>query len=191
MRVEFHRTGERRYAVVVRRDGLPPLQMNPAPGFDALMPHDLLHFVVEKELGLRRGIFGQIADGGTAGTFHLAEQSGAKSDGRANSRRRREVRQRGKKLLEKGHDDCARSERATYVCWHDWLSKSAKPDVRGRALEMKDNAQSVLGSMPEAERKAFDDKFLARVRAQLDKLSGEWSALEIGEFLTVEWSPQK
>lgn len=177
--------------MVVLRDGLPPLQMNPAPGFDALMPHDLLHFVVEKELGLRRGIFGQLADGGTAGTFHAGEQAGAKSGGRANSRRRRAVKERGKKLLEAGHEDCARSERATYVCLSDWLSNSAKPDVRERAAEIKDGAQSVLKSMPESERKAFDDKFLAAVRAQLDKLSAEWSALEIGQFLTVEWSPQR
>jgi hypothetical protein len=165
--------------------------MNPAPGFDALMPHDLLHFVVEKELGLRRGIFGQIADGGTAGTFHMVEQPSAISNGKTNSRRRRAVKERGKKLLEKGQTDCERSERATYICLYDWLSNSSQPDIKSRAAEMKDNARSVFNSMPDAERKSFDDKFLAGIRTQLDKLSRQWSALEIGEFLTLEWSPRK
>jgi hypothetical protein len=54
MQVEFHRTGERRYAAVINRDGLPPLRMDCAPGYDSLLPHDLLHFLVEKELRLRK-----------------------------------------------------------------------------------------------------------------------------------------
>jgi hypothetical protein len=69
MRVEFHKTGERLYAVVILRENLPDLKMDPAPGFDPLMPHDLLHFIVEEELGLKRAIYGQIALGGTTGTF--------------------------------------------------------------------------------------------------------------------------
>jgi hypothetical protein len=55
MQVEFQKTGERRYAVIIKREDLPDMKMNPAPGFDPLMPHDLLHFLVEEELGLRRG----------------------------------------------------------------------------------------------------------------------------------------
>lgn len=37
------------------------VEMNRAPGYDPLMPHDLLHLIVESELGLTRGIFGQLA----------------------------------------------------------------------------------------------------------------------------------
>jgi len=70
MKVQFHRTGERRYAIVVLREGQEPLRMDSAPGYDSLMPHDLQHLIVEQELGIRLGIFGQIAAGGTAGTFH-------------------------------------------------------------------------------------------------------------------------
>ena len=50
MRVEFKKTGERRYGVFIKRIDLPDLEMNPAPGFDRLMPHDLMHFPVEQEL---------------------------------------------------------------------------------------------------------------------------------------------
>jgi len=64
--VEFKRTGERRYAGA----GHGPKVMDPAPGFDALLPHDLLHYAVEVELGLDGAIFGQLAAGGDACTFH-------------------------------------------------------------------------------------------------------------------------
>jgi hypothetical protein len=52
MSVTFARTGERHYAVRATVEGLPVLEMNPAPGYDALMPHDLRHFIVERALGI-------------------------------------------------------------------------------------------------------------------------------------------
>jgi hypothetical protein len=58
MIVVFRRTGERRYAVLAQRPGFPDLEMNPAPGFDRLIPHDMMHLVVEAQLGLSRAIFG-------------------------------------------------------------------------------------------------------------------------------------
>ena len=64
MEVHFRRTGERRYAVIINRKDLPIVEKDPAPGFDPLIPHNLMHLVVESELGLSRGIFGQLASGG-------------------------------------------------------------------------------------------------------------------------------
>lgn len=153
MQVEFHKTGERRYAVKILRDNLPYLEMNPASGFDPLIP-------VEQELGLRRGIFGQIALGGTAGTFHSMPSE--KSNNRANSRLHRKTVKRGDKLLKGGIDDCAQSERATYICLYDWLSHSADANLRSRAAEMKDTAQSVLAQMSETERAMLSGKNLRK-----------------------------
>jgi hypothetical protein len=50
MRVQFHKTDERRYGIVILRDGSEPVRMRTAPGNDPLMPHDLQHFIVEQEL---------------------------------------------------------------------------------------------------------------------------------------------
>src|SRR6188474_248041 len=97
MQVEFHKTGERRYAVKIRRENLPDVEMNPAPGFDPLMPHDLLHFLVEQELGLRQAIFGHVAAGG--GTFRM-RPSESKND-RQDARERRKLKQKGEKMLKK------------------------------------------------------------------------------------------
>ena len=185
MKVEFHKTGERRYAVVVLRDGLPELRMNPAPGFDALMPHDMLHFLVEQELNLRLGIFGQIAVGGTAGTFHPAPAE--KSDARADSRLRRKTARRGKKLLKENTDDCAQSERATFICLYDWLAHATDEKLRARAREMKANFDSILTLMNEDERQMLNKEKLTAIRRRMDELSRRWSALQVDQFMTLEW----
>lgn len=182
MQVEFHKTGERQYAVVIRRDQLPDLKRSSAPGFDPLMPHDMLHFLVEQELGLRRGIFGQIALGGTAGTFSETSDSGA------DSRLRRKTAKRGKKLLKTGLDDCMQSERATYICMYDWLSHSADETLRARAAEMKPWIESVLEKMPDGERKILNKEKLAQIRRRMDELSPQWSQLKINQSMTLEWS---
>src|SRR5215213_4198492 len=107
MTLVFRRTGERRYAVEAHRDGFPDLEMNPAPGYDPRMPHDMMHLVVEAQLGLTRGVFGQLAAGGNAGTFHLFVKSDQGS--RATARASKRVKTRGEKLLKDGANDCAQS----------------------------------------------------------------------------------
>lgn len=184
MLVIFQKTGEKRYAVFIKRDDLPDLQMNPAPGYDELMPHDLLHFLVEQELNLKNGIYGQIANGGTAGTFH--NKPSDKSNDRADSRQRRKTAQRGKKLLQTGLEDCARSERATYVCLYDWFSNSNDEKLKTKSFEMKDSAQSVSSQMSENE-KANLNKKLARIRNRMDELSEIWTNLKINVPMTLEW----
>src|SRR5215207_7392869 len=93
----FRRTGQRRYAVLAQRSGFPDQEMNPAPGYDPLMPHDMMHLVVEAQLGLRRAVFGQLASGGDAGTFHLQVQRDQSS--RELTRVSNRVKARGKRLM--------------------------------------------------------------------------------------------
>src|SRR5262245_34771896 len=120
MKVQFRRTGERRYAITIYREGLPPAEMNPAPGYDPIMPHDLMHLIVESELGLSLGVFGQIASGGNAGTFHLVSTESAHR--REAARLRRRASRRGEKLRLEGRHQAAQSERAAYICMHEWLA---------------------------------------------------------------------
>lgn len=114
MQVEFRRTSRRSYSVKVSCDQSPPVEMNPAPGFDPEVPHDLLHLIVESELGLRRGIFGQVAAGGSAGTFR--KQLSSTLTPRQSARIRRRTAKRDKKLRIEGRDEAAQSERATLLC---------------------------------------------------------------------------
>lgn len=153
--------------------------MDSAPGYDALMPHDLQHLIVEQELGIQLGIFGQIASGGTAGTFH---QFHSETD-RATTRVARRSHKKGKTLQQAGLEDAMFSERATYICWHHWLSSISDP----RAREMADTAKSMLALSPEHERKRYSPELLRRVAAKMDALSKRWSATKVGEFMEVEW----
>ena len=66
MKVTFTRTHARGYSVSIEGAGIEPATMDPAPGYDDRLPHDAAHFIVENELGIVRGIFGQLAVGGTA-----------------------------------------------------------------------------------------------------------------------------
>jgi hypothetical protein len=162
--------------------------MNPAPGYDPLMPHDLLHLAVESELGLRRGIFGQVAEGGHAGTFHPVPSSG--ENRREAARRRRRASRRGGKLLREGRHEAAQSERATYICLYEWLARSADPERRKLAVQLAPQAKQVRDLQPPAESRALSEDFLARVCARLDELSARWASLDIGQSFTVEWPDQ-
>jgi hypothetical protein len=159
--------------------------LDPAAGFDSLMPHDMLHFIVEKELKIRHGVFGQIASGGSAAAFDPGKASATNK--KENARIRRGIKRKSSKLANLGQDDCAQSERATYICWQDWLAASADPARRARAAEMRDTAQSILGGIPAHEKKALNKEFLAAMRLRLDELCREWSSLKPGQFMTVEW----
>jgi hypothetical protein len=60
--ITFTRTGESTYATVARRDDGVTLAV---PSYDRThaMPHDLAHYVVERELGLPHGFWGCVAAG--------------------------------------------------------------------------------------------------------------------------------
>ena len=180
MIVIFQRTGQRRYGVEAQRPGLPNLAMNPAPGYDPLIPHDMMHLVVEAQLGLTRGLFGQLAAGGDAGTFHVPMKSG--ENARKLGRVRRRVRGKGQKLLKEGRDECQRSERATFICLYEWLARSSSSNQA-----MAQQAKEVRNTAGDEELEALNDRKLDEICEHLDDLSSHWSSLEVGQSIAVQW----
>ena len=176
----FQRTGQRRYAVEAQRPGLPNVVMNPAPGYDPLIPHDLMHLVVEAQLGFRRGIFGQLAAGGDAGTFHVPMNPGENS--RKLGRVRKRVRGKGQKLLKEGRDESVRSERATYICWYEWLTRSSSS-----TQAMAKQAKEVRATATDEELEVLNEKKLDVICEHLDQLSSHWSSLEVGQAIAIKW----
>jgi len=172
MTLIFRRIGQRRYAVEAQRPGFPDLEMNPAPGYDPRMPHDMMHLVVEAQLGLTRAVFGQLAAGGDAGTFHLFVKSDESS--REIARARNRVKARGKKLLKEGRDECVQSECAAHICWSEWLARSSSGKSRIASEAMK--------QLP-----ALNQRKLDEICKHLDELSAEWSSLKIGESMAIAW----
>lgn len=184
MSVAFVRTGERRYAVRAMLGSDQIVQMDPAPGYDPLMPHDLQHFIVEKCLRIEGGVFGRLAAGGTARTFHvLADHKSA----REASRLRRKQASKDRRIMPERSEDYARSERATYVCWHDWLQNANDPALRARAVAMRATARSMLERMTPNERASYTAEKLAEIRAEFERLSARWSALPVGDGFSERW----
>ena len=170
MEVQFRRTGVRRYSVTIVRPGLPVLEKSPAPGYDDLLPHDVIHLIVERVLGLQRGIFGQAAEGGTAGMFYPAN-SDARTPREA-SRQRRSLAKRSDRLLQAGRQDTAASEAATYIARMAW-------DARRTSREPK-MAGTRTGPVSAGQ--------LAQICNEMDALSARWISLPMGEVLTVRWT---
>ena len=109
MNVTFTRTGDRRYRVSVEGPGVVSSWMEPAPGYDARLPHDMAHFVVENELGITGGVFGQLAGGGHANTFHTTDEQVS-----------RKVVKRGKRLAAANRRDAELSEKLIFLAWRIW-----------------------------------------------------------------------
>lgn len=185
MVVVFRRIRERGYAVEARRAEFPDVEMNPAPGYNDLIPHDLMHMVVEAQLSLNRGVFGQLAAGGDAGTFHPVFTQHETS--REIARVRTRVKERGKKLLREGRDDCARSERATYICWQHWLAKSHSGEMKAVSQSMAQQAKEVRDVAAEKELGALNERKLTEICEHLDELSSCWSNLRVGQSMAVSW----
>jgi len=171
MRVIFRRTGQRRYAVVLEKPGEAPQTMNPAPGFDEHIPHDLVHYAVEAALGLDAGVFGRAARGG--GTFYVAETAG---DSREQARRRRKQarREQGLRRERTNEEQLETSERIASLSDLAWRRRHGqRPDP--------------AFAQPYSAVSAVDATRVERVVSLLDDLSPLWHELAVGGELSFTW----
>lgn len=182
MKVHFIRSGERRYSMRIGRADAPVLVMDPAPGFDPDLPHDMVHFVVEAVLGLKTGVFGQIAAGGDAGSFHV-EAGGALSAKERQRAARKQVA-KGAKLIKSQGREGELSELAAFLFDIDWRSRS-RPDNAAQRAALGE-AERTRASLS-ADERARIDAARPRVFADFDRLSKAWRALPVGGALVLEW----
>lgn len=162
MQITFTRTGQRRYRVVAERD-TGSLVMEPAPGFDEHLPHDLVHFLVERHWQLREGIFGDLAAGGDAGTFLPLEAT-----------RDRRWAKKHAGLATPGRD-MDRSEALAAAAFAAWqVQRGAVPANSEHA-----RATAAAAQVTAAE--------LSAVTPALDSAAAQWHALRVGESMSLEW----
>ncbi len=119
MTVVFTRTHQKGYSVTVDGPEIDTATMNPAPGYDARLPHDAAHFIVENELGILGGVFGQLASGGTANTFYSQE-----------AKKPRKAKQRGAEMAKANKKDALFSEHAVYAAQSRWEKHDIIPDTK-------------------------------------------------------------
>lgn len=87
--------------------------MDPAPGFDPCIPHDLIHFAIEREFAIERGVFGQLAAGGDVKSFWRLDGIGDR------------LRRRGQRLVRTYGHELARSEEIAGRIDRAWRPPSA------------------------------------------------------------------
>ena len=159
VRVTFTNTGERSYSIAAHRPSGDVLHMPRAPGYDPWLPHDVVHFVIERHFEIDRGVFGQLAAGGDAGTFFTIPH-----------RRRDPARRLSSRLGALGREDTARSERLTGACMAAW---------HGRHGGRWEFADTVDGDAMAGLSQALLD--------ELDEVAARWHDLRVGEALTLSW----
>jgi hypothetical protein len=171
MDVRFKRTGERCYAVVVTLTGQLPRAMDPAPAYDDDIPHDLVHYVVEAELGLANGVYGRAARG--AGTFIITAERDVSPRERARKQRKQRRRERALDAEDARHAaDMAQSERLAALCDVAWRRKHGQHPDPGRSAPLP-RMRDPLG--------------VERVVSRLDAIAPLWRALPVGGELAFDW----
>ena len=125
MKVIFTKTGERRYKVTVEWPGKAPAVIDPAPGFHHRLPHDAAHFIVEDELGIKGGVFGQLAAGGTAKSFYYDD-----------AKKMKKARKRGAKIAKANKRDALFAEHAIYAAQSRWEKHDIIPDTKVRTTDI-------------------------------------------------------
>ena len=111
MKVTFTKIHAKGYSVSAEADGVIVTTFNPAPGYHPRLPHDVAHFIVEKELQILGGVFGQIAARGAAKSPRKAKRLKA------------EIAAANKK-------DALFSEHAIYAAQSRWEKHDIIPDTK-------------------------------------------------------------
>jgi hypothetical protein len=142
--------------------------MNPAPGYDDLLPHDLVHLLVEIRWGLRDGIYGEVAAGGNADTFRLADERPTEETTRERRRKARRAQR------SHGGADMGRSEHLAGVVHARW-------NARYRGVGLPDWYAHAFAASGATE---------SEIEAALDEaatLSARWRQVQVGDGLSVDW----
>lgn len=167
MRVSFHRLpGNRYHSTAERADGVTVF----VPGYDraAKIPHDLVHFVVERELRLRCGVWGTIASGGMFRNMKVI--SGRQGPHPA---------ERSKEVL-RTHGAALTAAEALAAFFADLLEL----DTAERPERLLADFRRRADGLPLPELSA--ERVLA-CREALRRAAVQWRRVKVGEALILDW----
>jgi hypothetical protein len=167
MRVTFPRLPDhqRAYALVERDDGVVYRLYGGTAG--PRLPHDIMHFVVERELRIRDGIWGGIAAGVVFDSMR-----------HVSGRRPPHAAERSRQLLRGFLDHGLRAELLT-----DLVSSAAALDTL-TADRIRRLADAKLSVLPETK---VDPVIVAVAARALQVEAARWARLRVGEELCYEW----
>ena len=164
MRVTFTRTGERRYSVAIDRVVGPRLAARQGPGYDPYLPHDLVHFVVEAEAGLRGAVFGSLA-AGESGIFWPEDTTKIRGDRRRARRRKAPSAARADMIL---------AERMAALSLSIWQLRTGHRSEQPAWFDQLTPEQ-------------LNAPLIDRICDRLDRVAPRWHALPVGGGITLTW----
>ncbi len=156
---------ERAYALVERNDGVVYRLYGGTAG--PRLPHDIMHFVVERELHLRDGIWGGIAAGVVFDSMQYVS-----------GRRPPHAAERSRQLLRGFGPPGLRAELLA-----DLVSSAAALDTLTRD-KIRRLAREKLAVLPETD---VDPVVIAAAAQTLQVEAARWARLRVGEELCYEW----
>lgn len=162
MEIVFIQSGHRREPSLVMRDDGVGLTV---PVFGPLepIPHDLAHYVIERELGLEDGFWGTVAAGGVFEGMRIVS-----------GRQRPHARERSQALMQTHHRSILFSELVV-----DEAIRAVRDEPPGKGFLAVDHPNL---------RSAADRLALrARLRPAMEEMCVRWRAVPPGGVLTVVW----
>jgi hypothetical protein len=170
MEITFTKTGERTYEVLARRDDGVTLRVR-TPDKPLTIPHDMAHYVVEREMSFERGFWGSIAAGSVFSTVQVVS-----------GRQPPHAAERSAALIKASYREQAAAELYVAVLQriasegkeHDWryvsscLAEVWRPFRWQRPPVTAEDALRVCRALREAE--------------------SLWTALPVGESVRVTWA---
>ena len=164
MDITFYRSRDRAdQTIVTRQDGV----RLSVPVYGPLdpIPHDLAHFVVERELDLRQGFWASVADGAIYGGMRVLE-----------GRQRPHARERSEALLKANHQ---------HVLWAELLVGATLRAVEGTSLA--EAARALDAWIDRVDASSSGITLLKRLAPPTEAMCARWQSIPLGGTLLVEW----
>ena len=172
MRIVVHRLDRTRYRSVIDRDDGVRYLLDGA-GAKGRLPHDLVHYVVESELGLDRGFWGSIADGAVFPSMTWLY-----------GRRRPHATERGEAVMRANNDPLNASEIMAAI-----FAAALERDFAGGEIalagEIHRRWTSRAGGGGGTDPSRTET---ARIAAALRDMAERWERTPVGESLAVAWN---
>ena len=173
MEITFTKTGERTYEVFARRDDGVNLRVR-TPDKPLTSPHDMAHYVVERELGFELGFWGSIAAGAVFGTVQVVS-----------GRQPPHAAERSAALIKAAYKEQAAAE--LYVAVMQTVARDRLERDYSLVCSRLDEVWRPF-RWPRPHVTAED---ALRVCRALREAAERWLALPVGESVTVSWAPAR
>jgi hypothetical protein len=171
VRVTFTRQTGSRYGVDVIRESGPPARLRVLKSDAEWLPREIAHLLVEREFGLKLGIFGQLAAGGDAGRFWAAPAD-----------RNARLAYVSHRLQVTGRGDLRRSVALVAWCTAAWEIET------GRRLQTPARSGSG-GPWPLLDVTDVPAEQVAGTVRCLAAAAVAWDGLRPGERVSFDWPP--